>query len=258
MKKNHSPSLITRLSFGAALSLSGSLVCADTILGVYAGAGVWGAGYSGDINDESAISTDELGIDSSSSIFAYVALEHPIPLLPNVRLGLTNLQTDATAISNGFEFQGQVFGSGAQTYTDIDLSHIDMTLYYEILDNWVSIDLGLTARVFDGYAQIQAEQEGIDETVDFSGTLPMLYSKARFDLPFSGWYAEGSLNYIGISDSKISDFDAKIGYQTSALVAFDFGIDLGYRSMSVVLDESDDLNADLTISGPYAALTFHF
>ena len=261
--KNHR--LAHAVALAGALSIVAMPTYADTILGIYAGAGAWNTDIDGDINGDidgdSNISTDQLGFDKSTNSFLYVALEHPVPFLPNVRLGVTDLTIDGSSIINEtFTFQGEDYESNTSTRSEIDLSHTDLTFYYEILDNWITMDLGLTARSFDGSASITGNVDGSDnitESIDLDGTIPMIYGKAQLDLPFTGWHVAGTLNYIGYSDSKISDFEGKVGYQSNGLV-FDVGVDIGYRTMNLDIQESGDLNADVSVDGPFAAITVHF
>lgn len=230
-----------------------SLAHADTVFGIYAGAGSWQTEYSGDIGDP-ALTADELGIDEKNNTFFYIAIEHPVPLLPNVKLQQTELTSDQTAtITEDFTIGDEDFTTGTEVATDFDLSHTDATLYYEILDNWLNADVGITVRQYSGY--LKAESETESEEVDLDATLPMLYAKFQFDLPFSGFSAGLEGNYISYSENTLSDFSAKIGYMFDS--ALDVGLELGYRQSTMTLDE-DDVKADLELSGPYVAALFHF
>lgn len=261
MKTYKKHSLAHAVALASALSIVAMPTYADTILGIYAGAGAWNTDVDGDINDDSNIATDQLGLDSSTNSFLYVALEHPVPFLPNIRVGVTDLTIDGTSVvSEPFTFQGETYESDVSTRSEIDLSHTDITLYYEILDNWITMDIGFTARSFDGFASVTSNVDGGDNitgSIDLNGTIPMAYGKARLDLPFTGWHVAGTLNYIGYSDSKISDFEGKVGYQSNGLV-FDVGVDIGYRTMNLDLQESGDLRADVSVGGPFATITAHF
>gem|GEM_PF-42151 len=238
------------------------------ILGVYAGGGVWQGSVSGGLsNPDSSIpdsvTLEELNIEDSQNAFAYVAFEHPLPLIPNIRVAMTNLNTEGeSTIGRDIVLNDNfTFPADAGTQSDIDLSHIDGTLYYELLDNYISFDLGFTARSFSGNARLSyetGEAEGDTEELDLNGIIPMLYAKAQLDLPFTGWYAGGSANYVSITDSSITDAEAKIGYLSGGL-GLKLGFDLGYRSFSIVANpDEDDFEADITIEGPYASLIVHF
>lgn len=240
----------------AALSGGAS---ADTILGLYAGAGSWMASYDGDAGAES-VDLDELNLDDTDNLFFYVALEHPVPLIPNIRLAHTDVQVDGNAtLTTDFRLDEQTFTQDSDVYTDLDMTHTDATLYYELLDNWVTLDVGLTARSFDGYVEVASLEDGAPapERVDLSEVIPLVYGNARIDLPLTGWHIAAAGNFVSYSGDSFSDLDAKIGYMSNGLV-LDFGIDLGYRRMNLDVTDSDDLQADLTIAGPYLAASVHF
>lgn len=259
----------------SALSCAFSTPVYADILGVYAGAGVWQASLSGDIGieeiDSAPATADELGLDDNQNTFIYAAFEHPVPIIPNARISVNNISVkgDAT-IQRDININQPVLGgdgirvpANADTQTDIDLSHIDFTLYYEVLDNYVSLDVGLTARDFNSEAKItyqsnlDPDQNG-EESITFDEIIPMLYLKAQLDLPFTGWYAGGSANVISFDDNSVTDAEVKVGYLTSGL-GLDLGFDLGYRSFSLKAETDDnDLNADLTLSGVYAGFNVHF
>lgn len=231
---------------------------ADTILGIYAGAGVWQATIDGEIGvDDNPITTDELGMEDENANYFYIALEHPVPVLPNIRLTHTTLENKGSAtVSRNFTWDDQTFNADFATFTSLDLSQTDITLYYEVLDNWVSLDLGISGKIFDGEALVRQPERNASERIDISGGLPMLYAMARFDLPFSGLYVAAKGNYIGYEDSTVSDFDAHLGYRFESVL--DVGAELGYREFKLTLDDFEDANADLTFSGPYLNLAVHF
>ena len=229
---------IANLLITAGLLGTASLSHADAI-GIYAGAGVW-QGEADNRVDVSALSADDIKLGDDNSTFAYVAFEHPIPLIPNVRLQHVNFD----------------LASSGPVDIDIDMTHQDAILYYEILDNWVNFDLGLSARRYDGSATVSATGSSVKLNVD--GVLPMIYAKAQFDLPFSGWSAGGDINATDFSGDKITDASVKIAYESDIIPLFGLGAELGYRHMSMELDDLRYLDTDLTVTGPYAAITLHF
>lgn len=250
MKKNTLTLAITTLA--ASLALNGT-AHADTILGIYAGAGGWQTDYSGDVGDP-ALSANELGMDEKTNSYFYIALEHPIPLIPNIKLQQTDLSSRQTAtISDSFSIGDENFSAGTELTSDVDLSHTDATLYYEILDNWVNADVGLTVRKYSGHLKAWSATES--EKVDIDETLPLLYAKFQFNLPLTGFSTGLEGNYINYSGNTLSDYSAKVGYMFDS--ALDLGLELGYRQSNIQLDE-DDVTTDLELSGPYIAALFHF
>jgi len=257
--------LILVSSFAFFLSQS---VYSDTILGVYAGLGAWSAEPDGSVGvaelGSEPITAQELALGKEDNTYFFVALEHPIPIIPNIRLANTELTTSGSAdVNRTFVLDEQTFVAG-DTQSDMDLSHTDVTLYYEILDNWVSLDLGLTGRMMDGSARIEGTvRDGFgneapgEESVDLDGTIPMVYTRAQFELPFSGWYLGGALNYISKSGDKFTDLDMMIGYMFENVV-LDVGVEVGYRQFKVNVEDDEDLSADINFDGIHAAVMLHF
>ncbi len=248
--------LITATSL---LAVSG-MATAD-VLGVYAGVQRWDYDVDGSIN--SGISNidvnNDLGLGSDDNITKYVAFEHPVPFLPNVAI----YQTDLRGVSNGtagqtFDFNGITVNPNDSTQLVYNLDHDEYILYYEILDNWVNLDLGVSAKKFDGGVTVGARlgtNNGANSFVDISGTVPMLYGKAQFELPLSELSAGAQISLGQFQDDTLSDTKLYIAYggeDTS------FGLELGYRIFELEFDDFDALSSDLTIDGFYAGLRFHF
>jgi len=210
--------------------------------------------------DEIPITADELKLKSKNVGFANLAIEHTIPVLPNFRLQYTHLKSDGYAVvEREFTLDGVTFPANAPTTTNIDLSQVDLTLYYEILDSFVSLDLGLSAKKIDGEASVVAEPAGLEaitEKTELDGTLPLLYTSFRFDWPLSDFYMAAHVHYMAYDGSKISDSELQFGWQHEGQV--DLGVELGLRQFKIKLDDFEDTSADLRFSGPLLALTLGF
>ncbi|RZA01786.1 MAG: TIGR04219 family outer membrane beta-barrel protein [Moraxellaceae bacterium] len=243
-----------KLTLAATFALLATpTVQADTIFGIYAGAGVWQSEYSGEAGDPS-ITLKDLGFKERDNNFYYIAIEHPIPVIPNIRLEHLDLSSKQTStITRTFELDGTPYLIGDRVTSDFDLTHTDATLYYEILDNWVNLDIGVTARMFDGY--VKATSTTSSEKVNVDQTLPLFYAKAQFDLPLTGLSAGVEGNFIKYKDDELSDYRVKVSYLFDS--AFDIGVEVGYRQLSLAIDE-DDVEADVELKGPYASAIVHF
>lgn len=244
-----------RQSILAASLFAGTthLVHADTILGIYAGAGVWQSDISGDVQDGiTAIDTeDDIGLQDNDNNYFYAALEHPIPLLPNIKLQHTKLSVDGdNELNRIIDFNGSQFSINENVSAEADLTHTDATFYYELLDNWASLDLGITVRLFDGFVEIQSADESASEDLDVP--IPMLYGKVRFDLPLTGLSLDAEANGIGYSGNKLIDATLRVAYESG----IGLGLEGGYRSLQLELDE--DVEADIDLSGLFIGINFHF
>lgn len=226
---------------------------ADTVFGVYAGAGSWQAELDGEAGDP-AVTMKDLGAKKENNTYFYIALEHPIPLIPNIKLQQNNINSKQTSvIEQTFELDGTEFTAGSEVKSDLDLSYTDAVLYYEVLDNWFNLDVGITARIYSG--KLDAESSMASESVDLDVVVPLLYGKAQFDLPFTGLSAGIEGNYINYSKSTLADYSAKISYLFDSVL--DLGVEVGYHSVSLQIDD-DDIQTDIELKGPYAAAIFHF
>ena len=227
---------------------------ADTI-GVYAGIGTWSQDYSGTVAaDGEDIDIDgDFDLSSKRNTLLYVALEHPVPVLPNLKFQKSSLATSGdNVLSADIEWRGVTYAASESVATDIDIDQMDLVAYYELLDNVVSLDLGLAARYMDGVVDVRSTAAA--GVAEFKGVVPMLYTKARVDLP-SGFWLGGEAQGLGWAGHSVIDANAHLGWTSK----WGFGFEAGWRMLNLNLDEIDELTgADIEIKGPYAALNFHF
>ena len=230
-----------------------TLAQADTILGWRLGANAWQQGYEGDVQSgPSAIDLeDDLGYDEETGYNLYLAFEHPVPLLPNVMVQRTKMDADARGDVVGFEFDGITYSG--EVRSTLDLTHTDATLYYELLDNWVTLDIGITGRIFDSGVEITDVTTGITGALDIDFVIPLVYAQARFDLPFSGLSLGVEGNGISYDDDTLYDVKLNLAYE----FAFGLGIEVGYRAFDLDYDDDDEF-ANLTIDGAYAGFVWDF
>ncbi|KKL68940.1 hypothetical protein LCGC14_2119950 [marine sediment metagenome] len=233
---------------------------ADTLLGLYIGVDGWQSDNSGSFADRGEMQNFNFEDETFTSYYA--ALEHPIPLVPNIKLKYTELELNgSTLLDESFVFGDTTFTTNTPATTITDLSHVDYILYYIIFDNdLVSIDLGVNAKQFDGDIIVSGTSNGLatTETVDFSGLVPLVYGRAEVGLPLTGLsvFFEGSL--LAIDDSKVQDYQAGIAWALLDNLAIDLDIKAGYRQMTLELDDIDDLYTDIDASGPFAGVQIHF
>jgi outer membrane protein len=226
---------------------------ADTIFGIYAGAGTWQSVYTGKIGKPST-SADDLGMDDNNNNFYYIAIEHPIIFFPNIKLQQNNItSSQSSMIDNNFSIGNIGYPSGTTVATDFDLSYTDAALYYELLDNWITLDIGVTLRKYSGH--LQAESTTMMDKTNIDISVPLAYGRVQFDLPLTGFFAGFEGNYISFDGNDLADYNAKIGYLFDS--ALDLGIEAGYRAVNMNIDDGD-VHTNLDIKGPYVAAIFHF
>lgn len=239
---------------GLSSLLLGLPVQAD-ILRVAAGVNHWQQDVSGLVQDgaDSLTLRDTLGHGDDSGLSGYVILEHPLPLLPNVKLQRTELKSSAAAmIDTSVVFDGQVYAAGSRVASELDLSHTDATFYYELLDNIVSLDLGLTLRKFDGGVALSSG--GVSSGEAFDDVVPLLYLGARVDLPFTGFYVAADVNALSVGDTRLADAEIALGWD----IAMGLGVKLGYRSLDMDYEDSASEKIDITVDGLFVGASLDF
>ncbi len=244
--------MVKKISTVTAALLLASALHADVLGGEFS-VGYLNLNPSGDFayKGNSADVEDNFGWGSSDSVILKGYFEHPLPVLPNLRVAYTNLDFSGSGIVTGLKFGDKTFSGKIDTALDVDI--IDATLYYEILDNWVNLDLGLNAKYIDGTTWVKNSTLGKSEA-DLSVVLPTLYAKARFDIPMSGFSFQAEGDLITYNNSTLYDVD--LGARYTFMLGL--GVEAGVRMMKLKLDDVDDINADIDFSGAYISAVWDF
>lgn len=247
--------MLQKLAIAACLAAGASVGHAD-VLGARIGAYQWHQNYDGTVRSGN-VNIDlknDLGFDNENGSVYYIAIDHPIPVLPNILVQHTELSSTSTArLNRTIDFDGITYGGSTAVRSELDLSHTDATFYYRPLDNWVKLKLGLTVRKFDNGVKIRSLDTGEHSSVDINVVLPMVFAGAQFDLPLTGLYVGGDINAIAYGDGHLYDGRVYAGYESP----IGLGGELGYRRFDFKYDHNGD-HADATIDGAYLSLFFHF
>ena len=224
------------------------------ILGLSLGASTWYTGITGDISSGGGdfYLEDELGFDDSFNFAGFAMFENPIPLIPNVRVQYSSVEQDGTGSVSAKVFN-KVAISG-ETSNSLQLNQMDAIVFWELLDTVVHIDFGLQAKFVDGNISIR-EKTGAKNRVeeDFKAVIPLLYGGAGLNLPLTGLSAYASVAGIGYSGNSLVDANLALTYEVNMV-----DVSLGWRELKIKLDDVDDIDADMTLGGPFlgAGLSF--
>lgn len=243
-----------QISLLAILLGMAGFVSAST-LSISAGGGIWQTTPTGQVSktgDPAPVDVEQdlfWGKENQNSFF--LALEHPIPVLPNVRLSQINLSQSGSGPVT-FTYNGQTF-TGTVT-NSADIRQTDILLYYEVLDDtlMLNLDLGLDIKLLDMSYNIR-DTFGNATSDSYSITLPLLYGMFGIT-PIDPLYLGVEAQYVTYQGSTLTDVLAKISY------TFDFrvGIEAGYRLQSIELDNVNDATGKLDFKGPFAGIYLRF
>jgi len=161
-------------------------------------------------------------------------LEHPIPLVPNIRFDYTPKTT----------FSGS---DGVGGSNDVDFTQLDMTLYYEILDNVVDLDIGVSGKYLSGHVT------GVNNQ-SFDEIIPLGYLRAAFTPPLTGLSFDGNIKYVEYEGDSLLDARVKATWE----VMIGLGVQAGYRYESMDIDDRFDMNTDTSFQGPFVGVQYEF
>lgn len=245
------------IALPATLLLPVTQAVAAPMVDVYAGAYTWDAGFSGNFasQGQDIDVEDDLDYDSARQNVLYLGVDHAVPLVPNVRLRHVDLSDDSdSTLTREFKYAGNTYQSNHDVSSRFQLDHTDLTLYYTPLDTVARVDFGLTVRQLDSEFEIRNKTTGDRGFVAADATLPMLHVAAGGDLPLTGFYARGEVNAVSFDGNDFTDARAAVGWRSDMVL----GLELGYQQLDLTLDDVDDLDADMSVGGPYLALSLNF
>jgi len=197
---------------------------------------------------------DDLDVDSSSNSSMLLIIEHPFSALPNLRYQGLALESPGGAQPAAKTAPSS--NTGYESTTSFELSQDDIVLYYQLPGRQFDVDLGVDLKRVAGevsYASPEATTR-----VDIDETIPLLYLSARYDLSNSGFYLGANINAnivdLGLSKSSAQDSTIMLGYDSGT----GLGVEGGYKSYSLNLDNADSLDSNLEYDGLYLNGYFNF
>ena len=271
-----------KTAFAATLAaLFTANVQANTV-GLYLGGQIWQSEASGIFGEKNTLIDFNLKKEQQSNYF--VAVEHPFPLLPNVRISSTTLNTvGKTNLTQEFSFGDETFPIGDNVDASFNVSYVDYTLYYELFDNGLfSFDFGLTARYFDGAVTATGptkivtttivEEDNIDhihtiEEISSSVTagkiktddiVPMLYVATNISLPLTNLSVFAQGDFLLIDDHTLYDYQVGLSYDLVDSFVVDFNLTLGYRVVKMEFEDLDNLYTNLEFKGAFVGVIVRF
>lgn len=247
---------------GCTLGLC-SMGSAHAALGfnVSLGAGIWSqqpSGYvhytTGGQSSSNVNLKSDLGLSSKSQGYAWVDIQHPIPVLPDVEVRYSRIDTSGSQVlSRTITYGGQTYTANQQVSSQLKLTQTDFIFYYQPINNIVQLRLGLDVKAMSLSADLKSGNQS--SSASGSAAVPMLYAGLHADLPLTGLSAAVDGSYIGNGTNYFADYQAKIAYETP----IGLGLQAGYRQMELKVASSNiDPNGDIKFKGAFAGIFYHF
>jgi len=254
---------------------------ANNSVGLTLGGQIWQSEVSGIFGEKNNLI--DFNLKKEQQINYFVVVEHPYPLLPNIRISRTILDTAGkTNLTQEFNFGDETFLIDNDVYTTVNVSYVDYTLYYELFDSRLfSFDLGLTARDFNGAITVTGgitsthDEECYGETpvvciititdpitprgkIKTDKIEPMLYVGTNISLPLTRLSVFAQGDFLLVDDHSVYDYQVGLSYQLVDNMMVDLNLTLGFQVVKMALENLDSLYTDLEFKGTFVGITAHF
>ncbi len=234
------------------LAVASSSASAATVVGFKLGGDFWKADTAGSFA-ENGQPQQAFAYDSSSQNSIWVAAEHPLPFIPNVKIRQNSLDesgrlTNADMSFNGHQFVGDVG-------VNMDLSNTDFVLYYEILDNdIVELDIGAAYKKMSG--SVRVSDAGHPESKDLDDGIVMGYAAVEAGIPGIGLY--GFVDVMqGVDESSVHDYALGLGWEFDGLTA-DYRVRAGYREFNFDVSGFSGMGLNMKSDGYFVGIEVDF
>lgn len=242
----------------AIASTAPMMAQADLLFTIDAGGSMWNAEASGEVDGGIDLGKGGLNLDSENNNVLFASFEHPIPVIPNIKIKKTDLDLSGTGTAN-YKFLDKNLTGASDSV--LNLSHTDLTLYWGVPlpIPFFDINFGLTARQFDGEVSVTATEQSsstqITQTEELNFTMPMGYLNVDFDSHF-GVYARAELNALSFDGNGVTDTEFAIGYTLPLPIPMlDINLEAGHRAINLTTDEDTvDIETDIDVAGMFFGL----
>ncbi len=233
----------------------------------------WNQHYEGfvdskDLNNTVALGSvdlsNDLGFDKENADAFYLVLEHPIGVVPNVRLQYTELETETrSTLSRDISYEDVVFNANQAIYSDLDLSHNDISFYWQPIQGSLSVGLGFTVRMVDGSFLIATDDGSRFVRQTIADTIPLPYFQMQYQFANKKLTLGAELHGAAYSGDRFIDTNIRAAYETDSGV----GLEAGYRVVQLRADEldiedennaDDFIDIDIELKGLYFGIFYSF
>ncbi len=255
------------------------------VLGIYFGAAYWGGNIQNRLQSDNFTSEEttvsatrfspfEVGIGDTTQTFYFVEYKHNIPIIPRIIYRNVPIQEEGkSTLARSINFVDTSIAAGALVNSTFDLSFTDISLYYTIVDSWLTLDVGLTQRSIDGRIELISPVVVEEETGEETGeteeeeaaaetattvisiakidTKPILaYSRVSIPIMKSNWRYTYVAQYMNSESEYYSDTEHTLSYEMENQ-SFDYRFDVGYKKVKLMSEDIGELQSTLEVAGPF-------
>ncbi|MFK7732362.1 MAG: TIGR04219 family outer membrane beta-barrel protein [Pseudomonadales bacterium] len=179
---------------------------------------------------------DDLGFGSETGLSYYLLLEHPLGVVPNVKLQYTELNSDETNdLQRDITYDNVTFTANQTIRSALDLNHVDLSLYWQPVQGRFDVSLGFTIRVLDGSFTVRSQDNQSVARQSVDEALPLPYAHIGYEFGNTGLSVDAEVKAAAFEGDKFIDSNLRLGWESK----IGLGLELGYRSITL---EADDLD----------------
>ncbi len=128
----------------------------------------------------------------------------------------------------------------------------DRILYYEILDQWFSFDLGFSLMNFDGDISTPSVDPQNQQMLDIN--VPTGYGKIQFSSSTTGMLAGVETSLFSFGKNSVSDYKIYLGWKTDSTIQFE----MGYKRFALNYNNLNISNNIQIFNGYYTSVFLSF
>ena len=237
-------------------------------LGAEVGVASWHPSMSGDFQyGETKLDlNDNLGLgDKKTNKFYYALLDHPIPIIPNIKIIKTNINITGSKTNNlAINFADFTYNTGIKIDTKLYMDQTDYILYYRLSDGilipFVHLSVGLAAKHLNGQLSLTSKIDG-EHKKDFDFYIPMGYGRIKIDtasfLPIIPLDLEYEILKISALNNSFTDEKYGVSMTVPIVIGFDVVLSAGMRKQDITIDV-DKIKANIKNEGYYFGGSFNW
>lgn len=264
---------LTLLGLGSIFLLAGSSK-AGFLIDFEASIGATQQKPRGYVSYEAESENDRIDVKNDANLgdktkpWAKFKLEHPIPLIPNIKLAYMPMKFDGSGnVTRTIKWGDNRYDLNAGFNLSVKLDRVDTTLYYNLpfvktaTAGKLDAEFGLNVRtiMFDG--KLSGTTTGGDSVTESKSiTLPIPMGHLAVEVrPINQVSLVGELNYIGYSKNTYYDYVAGLRLNSHGLLRTPLKpfVEVGYRYEKLKIDEQD-VKTDLKVKGLYGLVGVRF
>jgi outer membrane protein len=261
---------VTLLGLGSIFVLAGSSK-AGFLIDFEASIGATQQKPSGYVSYKPIQDADRIDVKNDARLgdetkpWAKFKLEHPIPLIPNIKLAYMPMKFDGSGnVTRNINWGGRTYQANADFNLSVKLDRVDTTLYYNfpfiktVTAGKLDVEFGLNVRtiMFDGKLSGTITGGGsVTEGKSITLPIPMGHLAAEIR-PISLVSLVGEVN-IGYNKNAYYDYVAGLRLNSRVRTPLKPFVEVGYRYEKFKIDEQD-VKTDLKIKGLYGLVGVRF